>query len=88
VATQRLRASAFAPPHLDCLALASTLVPLFRLALHVLAVRLRLIAALDQQLRVVARAAQVPFEILPAAVGLKSAAWLGTSVGPESLGIL
>jgi len=44
---ERLCAFSLASPHLDYLALPSTLVPLLRLPLHVLAVRLRLVTTFN-----------------------------------------
>jgi hypothetical protein len=55
-------------------------MPVVDLTPYTFAVGLVLFAGFYQELRAVARTTQVPLQVLPAAVGLECAVWVGTSV--------
>lgn len=61
-------------------------MPLVNLPPHTLPICLILLARLDQQLRTMARAAQVALEVLPATVRLERAVCVGAAVRAERLG--
>lgn len=84
-ASRSHRSSPLPPTHLARPLIPIPPMPLVNLPPHALPVRLVLFARLDQQLRAVARAAQVALEVLPAAVGLERAVCEGAAVRAERL---
>ena len=60
-------------------------MPLVNLAAYTFAIQLILVARFDEQLRTVARAAEMALQIFPPTVGFERTVYMGTAVRTESL---